>query len=596
MLNNFILISCKDPKDFKNFVPHNVIDTWFISQKNSDSHTMHDINDHHFSSHDILIGCEEKYCLYSDNEKAKTVIIGDPYKLYPDSQKALLDIIQEDNDEHKVYHTIGGAFAWINLFSKEGKIKIYTDMFGQLPIFYYHNENIFSIATSVDLLLQSLPSIQRNVNIERILEFIVTGDIADEYLSFFKYIHRLRGNQVLTYNNQHNTINIDQYAPIENFRDTSFSFTPQNLKKDIEQALAAAANDKKVAYGLSGGIDSTLLASVAANQSSQSISCYTAVTGYGQDLKFSRIASAYMKAELHEVPMDYDEPKLDYITKITQNYGRPVHIWGNTIGNTILTQTAKENNCDVFINGSAEHAATGGVFPNMIIVWIQESIKKRKLKFLFDTLTFNHQHKLLSVKKVIKEIFNALFLVQGQQLVSKLKGKDFNDFFNPEIQRMRNNLQVEKAYPIDVFHYTKSYLSGGVLQKYSSQAYQSGNVSDIQVRLPFLDSRLIKYMDHRSPKILKNKHIKQLAREAMLGIMDEQVIYRKDNEGLRWKSTKLVKDNKDKIIEEIKVSPFLKNILSEKTLQALDKPGFRKSLLLSLYSVAIFDKVFHIKT
>lgn len=596
MLNNFILLHCKDSIDFKKLIPSDDIDTWHIIEKNSNAYTLSSLDEHDLSLQNIIIGCESKNSISSlDNKDLKTIITGDPYKLYPDTENSLLDIILLDNDDtHQVHHNIGGAFTWIEIFTQEGKIKINTDMFGQLPLFYYHDENMFAIATSIDLLLQSLPSLPRNVNLEQILEFIVTGSVADEYISFFKYIHRLKGNQTITYDSIQNTIAIDPYISLENFRNTSFPFSPQNLRKDIEMALNAATHNKKVAYGLSGGIDSTLLCAVGADQSLENISCYTAATGFGQDLTFSRIAASYMKAQLLEVPMDYDAQKLDYIEKTARIYGQPVHIWGNTIGNAILTQTAKEHDNDIFVNGSSEHAITGGVFTNTLTMWIHQSIKKREWKILFDALSFNHQHKVLSSKNVLKEILNTLFENQSTYK-SKLQGKDFQNFFIPKIQSVRDNLQTNNARITDIFHYYHKYLTGGRLQQYTSQSYQSGNISNINVRLPFLDSRLIKYIDHSTPILLKNKYNKQLAREAMAGIMDNQVIYREDNEGLRWKSTKLVKDNKDKIIEEIRSSSFFNTILSEKTLHALDKATFRKSLLLSLYSVALFDKVFHIE-
>ena len=112
--------------------------------------------------------------------------------------------------------------------------------------------------------------------------------------------------------------------------------------------------------------------------------------------------------------------------------------------------------------------------------------------------------------------------------------------------------------------------------------------------MPYLDTRLIKYLDNDKHLILHNKQNKQLSKDAMLGIMDPGVIYRKNTHGLKWNSLEFLKRNKNEIIQEIKASPFLNSILSKKTLHSLDKPTFRKSLLLSLYSVALFDKAFQI--
>ena len=124
-----------------------------------------------------------------------------------------------------------GHFVGLISFSKKNKLEVCADIFGQLPIFYYHDENIFALSTSINLLLQSLPFVPRVVNIERTIEFIVTGDVSDYYSSFFKHIHRLKGNQKLTFDATKNSIDISEYASLEDFRDPSFSFTSPNLKK-----------------------------------------------------------------------------------------------------------------------------------------------------------------------------------------------------------------------------------------------------------------------------------------------------------------------------------------------------------------------------
>ncbi|MDQ1325003.1 MAG: hypothetical protein QG564_127 [Campylobacterota bacterium] len=596
-MNNFILIQSREKTI--HILPEKHIDKWYLINNENGIQTIDPNAENYTLSDAILFGFESQSGIIDFNDKKVSLIIGDFYKMCPDDSKAIMEYIQTDT-KNEVYSNVGGAFSWINIFLEDKKIEINTDMFGQLPLFYYHDENVFAISTSIDLLLKSFPDIPRNVNMERIIEFIVSTEISNYFLTFFKYIHRLKGNRRLTLDNLKNPINISTYASLDDFRDPAFSFTSKNLRKDIEAVIKAVTYDKKTAYNLSGGTDSTLLSSVGAILSPQKITCYTASTGFGNDLKFARIAASYMGADLKEVDIDYNILKSDNILELIKANGRPIHIWGNNVGNTTIADKAKKDGFDIMVSGSSEHVVSGGIFESNIKLFIFEAVKNRNWKLLFDTLRFNKKYKLLSFWKTVKEIYHSFSSSKDIKptYLSKIKGKDFQGFFNPDIQHIRDNAKSEKiSYHLDIFDFYKNYFDGegGALQKFTYQTYHSGKAADISVRMPYLDTRFIKYIDHDKHLFLHNKHNKQFAKEAMCDIMDPIVTYRKNTHGLKWSSLEFLKRNKNEIVNEIKTSPFLKSILSKKTLEDLNKPTFRKSLLLSLYSVALFDKIFHIK-
>ena len=175
-----------------------------------------------------------------------------------------------------------------------------------------------------------------------------------------------------------------------------------------------------------------------------------------------------MDAALHEVHIDHDVHKFNDILELTRINGRPVHIWGNSVGNYNITKKVKDDRYDVLISGSSEHVVSGGVFEASIRLFIYESIKKHRWKLLFDTLYFNHQHKLLSFGKILKWIFSSFTIPNNNQPTtkSKIKGKDFSRFFNPAIQAIRNNLEVEKpSFNVDSLDWYKFYLKGRRITK-----------------------------------------------------------------------------------------------------------------------------------
>jgi asparagine synthetase B (glutamine-hydrolysing) len=592
-MNKFILIYTKEELHIDISNVDKKIDSWNKKANDGVIQAIKELKESRFEKNTFVIGYEARNCQYSDKDLENIVFIcGDPYKMESESSEDILNIISNQNPK-EIYGKVSGAYSWISFDNNEQTIEVNTDFFGQMPVYYYDDGKVFAVASSIKILLEALPFISRKVDIDEILKFIVGGDINDYYKPFFKSINRLQGHQCLKYEKKNDNISIKNISSLDDFRNITYPFSSNGLKDDLALVMKAAAPN--AAYMLSGGVDSTLLAAVGASMSNKPIDCYTASTGYGKDLLYSKKAAKYMKALLFEVELNYDAKLLDYIEELTIEYGSPVPIWGNTVGSALIGDRVKRDGFDILINGSAEDHVVGGVYVPTVINYIHYYTDKKKWKNLFSLLKFNYKRGLVPSRKVLQEILKVFFQCNNQDVVSTYKfiGKDSSNFFSKKIQDIRNKLEKHETCFINPENRVKDYMLGR-MQKFVLQAYMGGVLSDINVRLPFLDARLIKYMDLNDETLFAAGLSKQFARDAMKGIMDDSVINREDNEGLRWRSTVLLKKNKNQIINEIKQSKFLKQILSEKTLESLDKRIFRKSLLLSLYSVALFDKKFRI--
>jgi asparagine synthase (glutamine-hydrolysing) len=593
-MNNFILIYSKQEIKTDILNLDNEIDKWYQQNDNHNILSVQTLKENRMDKNSLLIGVEINNCLVDYTDPDKNVFVcGDPYKMEPESDEDILDIIVNQNPK-EIYGKVGGAYSWINIDLKDKNIEINTDFFGQLPIYYFNDDLVFAASTSISLLLETLPNISRNIDMDLLLEFIVTGVVSsDYYKTFFTSLNRIKGYRKLHYNIYTDKINITEISSLDDFRDQTYEFSSKKLNEDLNLVMKAVCYQKKSAYTLSGGVDSTLLAAVGASISSSPIECYTASTGYGNDLKFSKKAAEYMNAHLHEVKLDYDTKILKYIKQITKVYGAPVSIWGNTVGSPLIGEMARDVGAEIIIHGSAEDHVVGGVYGLTIYNYIHFYIKTKQWKKLIELLRFNSQRKIVSFRKVIAEILKTIFKCENTDtnFFYKLRGKDFSSFFIPQVQKRRDALRVNDICFIIPENRVKYYMLGR-MQKFVSQSYFSGIASNLNVRIPFLDNRLIKYMDLDESILFSGTYSKQFARESMYGIMDNEVIYRKDNEGLRWRSTVLLKQNKESMIKEIENSPLLNKILSKKTLNSLNNKMFRKSLLLSLYSVALFDKEF----
>ena len=593
-MNNFLLIYSKEELEVYTSKIENELDSWYQQDNIHSIKSLPKPKGDRLPQESLLIGIEADNCLADHTDPDKSIFVcGDPYKMEPESLENIPGIMG-NHSSREIYGKVGGAYSWFSIDSKEKSIEINTDFFGQLPVYYFNDDQVFAASTSISLLLETIPNISRNIDMDLLLEFIATGAISsDYYKTFFISLNRIKGYRRLNYSINTDKINIIETSSLDDFRDLTFDFSSRKLKEDLDLVMKAVCYQKKSAYTLSGGVDSTLLAAVGASISSVPIECYTASTGYGNDLKFSKKAAEYMNAQLHEVKLDYDVKILKYIEQITKVYGAPVSIWGNTVGSPLISEMARDDGAEIIIHGSAEDHVVGGVYGLTIYNYIHFYIKAKQWKKLIELLRFNAQRKIVSFRKVIVESLKTIFKCENTDtdFFYKLRGKDFSSFFIPQVQKQRDALRVNDICFISPENRVKYYMLGR-MQKFVSQSYFSGIASNLNVRIPFLDNRLIKYMDLDESILFSGTYSKQFARESMHGIMDNDVIYRKDNEGLRWRSTVLLKQNKESMIKEIENSPLLNKILSKKTLDSLNNKMFRKSLLLSLYSVALFDKEF----
>ena len=112
-MNNFILIQNKNQAI--DIFLNKEIDRWFLITKDTKPQFIQSDTNHYQLTQNMLIGYESKNSIVCFEEEKASLIIGDPYKLYPNNSISIMEYIQSDT-KAQVYHKIGGAFCWINIF------------------------------------------------------------------------------------------------------------------------------------------------------------------------------------------------------------------------------------------------------------------------------------------------------------------------------------------------------------------------------------------------------------------------------------------------------------------------------------------------
>lgn len=165
----------------------------------------------------------------------------------------LLESIEQHGLESTL-KTINGMYAFALYDRLLDELHLVCDRFGQKPLYYYHDENVFAFASTPAALLHLKE--KWHINSESVRTYFMLGSVMGH--SIFDGIKKVQGAHHIRYVVGANAITENRYWYPEFKEDTS----------NIEELVVDAIEKVKVAdvpvyLFLSGGIDSTVVASLS---------------------------------------------------------------------------------------------------------------------------------------------------------------------------------------------------------------------------------------------------------------------------------------------------------------------------------------------
>lgn len=170
--------------------------------------------------------------------------------------EVLLHLIEEYGLE-KSLSLLNGIFAFCAYNLSTGNVYLVRDRLGEKPLFYYFDENgTLFFASNPSSLVRCLPEIQWKLDWEAVWEYFLMGGIISER-TLFSNIKRLDASCFLKV--EGNDTQISRYwTPV--FRN---GITVDRMKGAIYSSIISrTVSDVPIVLFLSGGVDSSLVASV----------------------------------------------------------------------------------------------------------------------------------------------------------------------------------------------------------------------------------------------------------------------------------------------------------------------------------------------
>lgn len=442
----------------------------------------------------------------------------------------------------KLFDKVSGIFSFAIWDETKKRLMIARDNFGVKPLYYAQNADGFYFASEIKSLLE-VESIKRGLNFDSLLRTLVfLWSPGEETL--FTEIKKLKPAH---YAFVEDGVIVDYQAywqwpkysptqePIKTRADSVFSALEAAVKEQL-------VSDVPVGSFLSGGLDSSLVVSLAMRYSTSKIHCFTIDAkaddeneGFSDDLYYAKRVATLVDTELDIVSVKTDVVKL--LSKMVYHLDE-LQADPAALNVLLITELAKSKGIKVLLSGAGGDDIFSGYRRHYAIqlekYWSWMPTPLRKF-FAISTVR-------LSKKKALFRRFAKAFQyadrTQDERLLSYFYWLDpavamslFNDSIQEQISDSPMKFifddlaQLQTTDPLEKMLYLerKYFLVDHNLNYTDKMSMANG----VEVRVPFLDKRVVEIAS-KIPSALKQKGRigKWILKKAAERILPHDIIYR----------------------------------------------------------------------
>ncbi|SIQ77794.1 asparagine synthase (glutamine-hydrolyzing) [Maribacter ulvicola] len=384
-----------------------------------------------------------------------------------------------------------GMFAFVIYDETKQILFGAKDRLGQKPLYYQLSEKGFEFASQIS----SIQMFNENLSISAlaIQKYLAWNSVPHPY-SIFNEIKKLDDGHCFTYDLQAKAFNDWPYWDIASPIVERYSGTFDEAKIDLEELLTDAVQQRMVAdvplgVFLSGGVDSSLIAALAAKDTEQKVKTFSVKfneKGFDESIYAQKVAD-HLKTEHTVIECDYREG-IDLISNFNHFYDEPFAD-ASAIPSMLLAKHTKKKVTVALSGDGADEAFLGYHRYNRI----DKMSKIFKIPY-FNRLLAAQLMKLSPITrhKTIAEILksknedyaylSSLYRPKEIWLIPEEKPYDFKELHY--LTHSKKGLH-ERAGDIDL----KTYLSWDI----NTKVDRATMAFSLEARSPFLDYRVVEF-------------------------------------------------------------------------------------------------------
>jgi asparagine synthase (glutamine-hydrolysing) len=460
------------------------------------------------------------------------------------------------------------------------------DRLGVKPFYFYESPEIFAFASEQKAFIKS-GLLKASVSERSISNYLGFDVLENETANFFEGITELFPGHSLTYDLKTHRYNVEEYFEIsrqvnlenERLSDAELSqLIRQTFDKTIELRLRS---DVEVGTCLSGGIDSSAIATTMAALSSTPIHCFTSVfrSSNLNEEKYADAVASQINARHHKIEprgTDFFEDVNDLI------YAQDVPIWStSTYAQHRVMGLARHNGIKVVLDGQGADELFAGYHHHYLAQWK-------------NLLSRGEISKAISAINTSSKTIPKPFLFFAKQILKErlaVTGISQHNFFKEGF--FNSTSTVKPFFYSDVNEQLIDDIGFRRLKIFLKCEDRCGMWHSVESRTPFSDDpELIKLaFSFDGNRKIKNGISKYLLREALKDRLPAVIYQRTDKMGFETPMEEWVWQNRKIMMEEVLECSFtfLNNAAFAKADLRLTS---NKKLLFKLFILSRWKKVF----
>ena len=427
---------------------------------------------------------------------------------------------------------IQGMFALAILDEVEDKLLLFRDRMGKKPLYYYHDEKSFVFASELKAIVELFPHLE--VSKTSMLSFLSFQTVIAPK-TFYEGVSSLRACQKLSF--VKGTVRKSFYDDILPTEITIYEEQEalQNLESSLEKSITTRLTQEvDIAFLLSGGVDSSLMAAMAQKHSDKPLQTFT--LGYEGESKhdesqYAKVVADYIGADNERIVYAFEDFKRD-IKDIAIFTDQPLNDPAILPLSHLVKNIKAQTKTKILMSGEGSDELFLGYRPYRELFDIEQLAgltKKSWLKNFFLKNPSDHREWEWYRRVLDDEI---LFRSSAESFTIKqrndyLKQKAFGDSGLEEIEKYHKHFcSYGLDDPLLWYRYIdlKVHQSDYFLMKLDRVSMYHG----MEARTPFLDEKLVKEsLTMDSLLFLKNHTNKYLLKKIALGYLPESIVHRK---------------------------------------------------------------------
>lgn len=464
----------------------------------------------------------KRYCItyngeiYNFNDLKRDVLLKDKnINFHGTSDTAILLAYIEVFGLEKALLNVKGMFAFALYDMKENYLFLARDRFGEKPLYFYNSDGAFIFSSDLQS-LSAHPSFNNSINFTSVDLFSRLNYVPDNNSIFAgvtkvppaHYIKLKINPMTKTYD----FIGTMSYWSIQDEIANSLKnmvldyneakvLTIESLKKSVSQQMIS---DVDIGCFLSGGIDSSLIASIMQDISDRPINTFT--IGFENqeynEAESAKLVSNHLGSNHTELYVS-DQDALSVVPKISSIYSEPFAD-SSQIPTFLVSQLAATK-VKVALSGDGGDEIFGGYnryiftqkilnfkrkFPSILTQLIVDLALKLPNKFFEYIYTYPDSRKVLKVLRSLKGSSNDVnfyynLMSSFNTSESLMSSSQVLEFFNMHPSRLNSESSFTDFM---MFFDTYNYLPDDILTKVD----RASMFNSIETRAPFLDLDLFK--------------------------------------------------------------------------------------------------------